>query len=423
MKISIIIPVYNIEQHLEECLDSVIKQTLPEKEIICINDGSTDDSLMILKRYQNRYDNIIVIDQMNMGVAKARNKGLEIANGEYAAFMDPDDYYPENDILENLYKLAKEHDVRICGGSLLMLQNEKQITEFDDFHNKLKFEENKIIQYQDYQFQYAYQRFIFQLRMIRKNDLFFPNYIRYQDPPFFVRAMICAGKFYGTAKITYAYRFGYKALSLREEIIIDVLKGFLDLLILSGRYNMAYLHANVVQDIHNNYYQYFFKGAISENKIIENIMAEINREIDRSLLMKAGSSYQHMPEFNYQEVKAQKIAINNLTMKLKSYPYVFIYGAGGVGKSVIHYLESETDVIISGVAVSIMNDNVEAINNISISQINKLEDYYEDAVFIISVLPSIQDEIMKEIVKRNIKHYLILSKMEIEFMYWHNEVG
>ena len=92
MKISVIVPVYNVEEYLEKCLDSVTNQTLKDIEIICINDGSTDNSLEILKTYAGQDNRIVIINKQNEGVAAARNDGLDIAQGDYIMFLDSDDY-------------------------------------------------------------------------------------------------------------------------------------------------------------------------------------------------------------------------------------------------------------------------------------------------------------------------------------------
>lgn len=90
-RLSVIVPVYNASKYLQECLESVCSQTLQDIEIICINDGSTDDSLEILKEFQKRDARIIIIDQKKQGVSAARNAGLEIAIGKYVGFVDSDD--------------------------------------------------------------------------------------------------------------------------------------------------------------------------------------------------------------------------------------------------------------------------------------------------------------------------------------------
>ena len=109
MKISIIVPIYNRELYLEECLNSIINQTYSNIEIILINDGSTDGSNDIINKYKERDNRIIAYTQKNSGVSSARNKGIELANGEYITFVDSDDvisnYYIETMVL-NLEKDA-----------------------------------------------------------------------------------------------------------------------------------------------------------------------------------------------------------------------------------------------------------------------------------------------------------------------------
>lgn len=108
--ISIIIPVYNSEKYLHRCLTSAVNQTLKNIEIICINDGSTDDSLNILKEFAMNDTRIKIITKQNSGVAKARNTGLSVATGIYIGFIDSDDYV-DNTYFEELYSYSPEYDV------------------------------------------------------------------------------------------------------------------------------------------------------------------------------------------------------------------------------------------------------------------------------------------------------------------------
>ena len=117
IKISVIIPIYNDEKYLEECVKSVMGQSLKEIEIICINDGSTDRSLEILKALSTDSPNIIIINQKNMGAGIARNNGINAARGKFVAFMDGDDYYPSEDVLECLYNTALKENTQVCRGS------------------------------------------------------------------------------------------------------------------------------------------------------------------------------------------------------------------------------------------------------------------------------------------------------------------
>ena len=91
-KISAILPVYNVEQYIKDCLDSIINQTMDDIEIICVNDGSLDNSLQVLEEYAQKDARIKIISQENQGQGIARNNGLKIANGEYITFIDPDDW-------------------------------------------------------------------------------------------------------------------------------------------------------------------------------------------------------------------------------------------------------------------------------------------------------------------------------------------
>lgn len=108
VKVSVIIPVYNVERYLRECMESVTRQTLKEIEIICVNDGSGDGSYGILKEYAKQDERIVLIDQKNMGYGCAMNRGIERASGEYIGIVEPDDYIPLN-MYEDLYQQAKEY--------------------------------------------------------------------------------------------------------------------------------------------------------------------------------------------------------------------------------------------------------------------------------------------------------------------------
>ena len=115
-KISVIIPIYNQEKYLYECLESVLLQNLQEIEVICVNDGSTDGSFNILSELAWTDERLHIINQENKGVGEARNVGIREAKGEYLAFIDPDDKYYNFKALENLYNKAKENNALVCGG-------------------------------------------------------------------------------------------------------------------------------------------------------------------------------------------------------------------------------------------------------------------------------------------------------------------
>ncbi|MFI3330568.1 MAG: glycosyltransferase [Rikenellaceae bacterium] len=111
-KISIIIPVYNGEKFLSTCLDSLLAQSLKDIEIICVNDGSKDNSLKVLQEYERKDSRVRAIDQQNKGAGGARNTGMDLASGEFILFIDSDDKV-DNDYCEKMYRAAKEFNAEI----------------------------------------------------------------------------------------------------------------------------------------------------------------------------------------------------------------------------------------------------------------------------------------------------------------------
>lgn len=109
-KVSVIIPVYNVDPYLRECLESVVNQTLLDIEIICVNDGSTDNSPAILEEYRAKDSRITVFTQENRGLSAARNRGMDLARGEYIYFIDSDDYV-EPETLERTVHIAEADDL------------------------------------------------------------------------------------------------------------------------------------------------------------------------------------------------------------------------------------------------------------------------------------------------------------------------
>lgn len=112
IKVSVVVPVYNGEKYLAQCMDSIIGQTLKEIEIICVDDGSADSSAGILESYARKDKRIKVIRQKNAGAGAARNTGLTQAKGEYLSFLDADDFF-EPDMLACAYQKAKEQNAQI----------------------------------------------------------------------------------------------------------------------------------------------------------------------------------------------------------------------------------------------------------------------------------------------------------------------
>ncbi len=185
--VSVIIPIYNVEQYLEKCLDSVINQTYKDLEIICVNDCSSDNSLKILQEY-SRFDNRIKIInfEQNKGVSAARNAGLEIAKGEYIGFVDGDDWI-DLDFYEKLYGRAAETDSEIVKGNLIFYyaDNSKSISPL-----------NKLIQEQQSNL-YFYTNFwtaIYKKTLLVENQIKFDEQFTLGEDVLFLNTSILAAK-------------------------------------------------------------------------------------------------------------------------------------------------------------------------------------------------------------------------------------
>ena len=322
VKISVIIPIYNMERYLRECLDTVIAQSLREIEIICINDGSTDSSEQIVREYMAKDERVKLISQTNQGVAMARNHGLEQASGEYVAFMDPDDFYPDSEVLRILYDKVQESGMMICGGSFSELTGNQLVTEFSGAKKKYSFAKDEIISYRDYQFDYGYHRFIYNLEFLKENEIFFPPYIRFQDPPFFVKAMITAGQFYAVRKVTYRYRVGVPNIVWTDRKLTDLLKGLRDLLRMSSMHRLKELHCLTLRRFGRNYAGMYAKAMAQASPELIQALEEAEAEIDLSLiydqeeLMQYRHVFQHIIRTGFAEFNAEE-TVKELEEKIR----------------------------------------------------------------------------------------------------------
>lgn len=230
IKVSIIIPVYNAEKYLRECLDSAVSQTIGEKEIICIDDGSSDGSYQILRKYQERCPCVRILSQDNRGAGEARNAGLKAASGEYVSFLDADDFYLEENALEKMVCACETNHLPACAG-LRRVYEDGGLTDFylyRDYFENGKNPDGIMLKYDEYQDDYFYQNYIFSMKGIKKNEIWFPSYRRYQDAPFFLRFMVSAGEYMVLPVEFYGYRFSQAALGRKQTYVKDVLKGIRD---------------------------------------------------------------------------------------------------------------------------------------------------------------------------------------------------
>lgn len=209
IKVSVIVPVYNVENYLKQAITSVINQTLKEIEIICVNDGSTDSSKTILDEFQKSDERIIVVNKSNKGYGAACNTGLKLARGKYVAILEPDDFI-DAEMYENLYSLAQSCDADMVKSAFY---------EFSDGigSSKINWSEqytmpDKVFKLEEYpQFLYFHPSIwscIYKTEFLRKNKITFKEVkgAGWVDNPFQVQTLCLAEKICYTDTPFYNYR-------------------------------------------------------------------------------------------------------------------------------------------------------------------------------------------------------------------------
>lgn len=308
IKISIIIPVYNAEQHLKQCLESVVNQTLEHLQIICINDGSKDKSLKILKEYASKDARFTILNQKNQGAGISRNAGLDIAKGEFIAFMDADDCYPDEKVLEDLYNTAISQNVLICGGR--MIDNKGQLIETRP-EKPCDVFKNQIVKYTDFQYEWGYQAYIYSNEFIKKYNLRFPPHRRYQDPPWFVKIMYLSKEFYAMDRLSYVYCYTYSQSKWALKKYLDHLKGVHDVLNFSRENSLWTLHTIRYEKLINSSELNKLKPYIN-NKYVKNKVEKILNSIDTEQItainpeLELITNHKQLKDYIFKKNKKQK---------------------------------------------------------------------------------------------------------------------
>lgn len=177
-KVSLIIPVYNVQDYIEKCLDSVVNQTIDDMEIIIVNDGSKDQSKQKIENYLEKYPKIKYLEKENGGLSDARNYGLKFARGEYVAFLDSDDYVEKN-TYEEMYNLAKKEKSDMVECDFIWEYPNKIREDIGVLYSSKKemIEKARVV---------AWNKLI-KREIIEKTNLQFPVGLRYEDVEFFYK--------------------------------------------------------------------------------------------------------------------------------------------------------------------------------------------------------------------------------------------
>ena len=227
VSISVIVPVYNVERYLDECLSHIVNQTFRDIEIICINDGSTDNSLEKLNQFAEKDSRIRIVSQQNQGLGAARNNGIELAKGDYIYFMDGDDYLELN-AFEQLYNLSQKHDLDFAMFKINNFNETDNETIHDEYYSMPYLKKRvggNVFNYSDVEdvalklAVNAYGSFFKREFII---DLRFPEGLLFEDNVFFTKALFKAKRIIFYDEFLYNRRVRKDSLSNKFSI------GFLD---------------------------------------------------------------------------------------------------------------------------------------------------------------------------------------------------
>lgn len=409
VKLSIIIPIYNGETYLEQCIKSILCQTLKELEVLCVDDGSTDHSSQIIKRFQDEDNRIYLFRQENLGAGVARNLAIKKAQGKYLAFLDSDDYYLDKDALELMFNACEANRISACASLRKRIIN--GIIEPDPlFQNVIK---ERVLNYCDYQFDYNYQDFIFLREIIIKNNIYFPQYRRFQDPPFLVKVLHAAKQFMIVDTHLYCYRLVDAAFRFNNAKTCDLLCGLIDNLIFAKEKNLNVLFKNTVKRLEYEYTYIIIKNILPDDLHIIKLLMRANHII-----------CSQMKSFNYI-IRPLRIVLlyidqyeKKLMQEINEYDEIVLYGAGRYGQAFLEFLQWNGCLEkVSYIVVSDLKGNLSQIKNISVITLRDLQKIGEKPM-LVAVGEQLQSEVEDYLSRNQYCQYEIIKD---EFLYMISE--
>lgn len=403
-KISIIIPCYNMRPYLSESIGSIVNQSMKELEIICIDDGSDDGTKEFLENYKKRYDNIVLISQDNEGSGCSRNRGIELATGNYIAFMDADDFYPDSDILEFLYNTALTNEADICGGSFCTYRN--GVYTYEGFRKDMVFKKDGWILKNELSAFGGYWRFLYKRKFLVENNILFPFYKRAQDVPFFVKAISAAGRVYCVKKVVYCYRKEHKLVRFDECKAVDYVKAIKDSLLISKNEGLDNIYIALLKEIHGEItaliYYFAQAGSMEMRKVIHDINLVLqDREDSRKMILLEGKSLDNHVKQIWEERK-------NLFIELNKYSKILIYGAGTIGRKVLNFLKDnqyEPDAFI----VSDVNQNPDNVEGVRVRAVGEYTNIRDECFVLVATFSYLHEEIKKTLYEKGFTHFYLID--------------
>lgn len=407
-KISIIMPVYNCGEYLHQSINSVLQQSLQDWELLCVDDGSTDDSLKMLREFAARDSRIKVHTQENQGAGVARNKGLQIARGEFVAFLDADDFYLDADALEAMYESCVGHGVDACGTNLRILRGDKVgqdilFAKLQEAAQENAARDNVTYRYRDFQFDYGYYCFIFRTELLRREGIAFPPYRRFQDPPFFVKAMYAADRFCFVDKALYCYRAPNVAVRFNDEKLEGLLRGICDNLQFAQKHGLKQLFDKTVKRLEWEYGDIICYNMTETSASVLELLKQANAVVREAY----GQEYCVRPlQMMWNGANADKKAAKEAFLaELCRKSHIYIYGAGQMTRDFLEYLKiNNLDGKIGGILVTDKANNPERVEGTLVESVDSYE-YQQGDIVVLAVSGIYREEIVHTLQARGVLSY------------------
>lgn len=421
-KISIIMPVYNVEKYLIECLESVVRQTLEDIEIICIDDGSKDRSSLILDEYAGKDSRIKVIHKENAGYGQTMNLGIQWAAGDYISIVEPDDYIDLN-MMESLYKTAVQYNLDVVKANFAEFCGDRDNRVF-----KLDYVIDKPDLYNQVitpiHVEEIFRGYVLNQAGIYKSSFFHENHIKfhetpgasYQDVSVWFQVMIKAQRMMLVKEDYYRYRvdnpnssmasmekvycicdeFNYLYNTVKEQ------KNFKEILPIYQycRWN----HYLVTLERVASQYKLQFIKKMQEDFQCSQEKGELNlsffKEWEKESFMEM---FQTPSSFFQKNIRLS----NEIHEMLLPYNKVVIYGAGMLGKRILREMGREDREKLLGFAVTDTKDNLDLWAGMRIYPIDHFDEYKTELGVLVGVTNKYRQEIVDALQNKGYSHILI----------------
>jgi Glycosyltransferases involved in cell wall biogenesis len=373
---------------------------MKDLEVICIDDGSTDSSPQIIERIQAEDERVVLFHQENQGAGVARNVGIRRAQGKYIAFLDADDYYVDPMALEIMFDVCETQKVSVCAS-----RNMYRIEDEREYISELFAKEtsNKILRYEDYQSDYNYQSYLFLKKILIENNIFFPLYRRFQDPPFLVNVSYIAKKFAVADICLYAYRVSEVSARYNADKVCDLLQGLIDNLNFAKQHGLDILFRNTVERLEYEFAYVIYKNiSIDDLRILKLLMKANQIIIDKCGL----SDYIIRP---IRIIALYRSYEEKLFQRIEDQQEIALYGAGKLTKTFLGYLKKKNLLKrVTTIVVSDLEGNVSQIDKIPVISLKEFVEK-KNCFLLITVGNKIAKEIETSLKQIGYTNYQLLD--------------